>query len=132
MKAIILASFVFILTNAHASFTVTNCSNSDGSVVWETGPRNNSIDLKYANFVAGTLSLNMDQVKIDFKQELVLNEKQFRDCSYSSVRKVYAGKVKIVASELHPDVLRGQFPANKVITEVICTELSGRTHSCPR
>jgi hypothetical protein len=122
MKAFAIVILSLIVSNAQASWMATKCSNSDGSVVWETGHDENVIHLKYANFVAGTLTLAMEQVKVDFSKEITIKQKSIHSCNYAAHTRVYAGKVKITASEKHPYVLQGQFPLNRVETEVICTE----------
>lgn len=111
----------FLVAGAEASWMNTKCSNSDGTVTWEKSHDQNLINLKYANFVEGTLTLEMEQVNVQFSKEFTLKEKVFRNCSVAGSSRVYAGKVKITGSEKHPDVLRSQFPENKVQTEVICT-----------
>jgi hypothetical protein len=130
MKAFAIIVFSLIVSNAHASWMATKCSNSDGTVVWETGHEQNVIHLKYANFVAGTLTLHMEQVNVDLSKEVTIKQKVFRNCSYSSLTRVYVGKVKITASEKHPYVLQGQFPLNRVETEVICTHMVNKLLSC--
>ncbi|MFP5385282.1 MAG: hypothetical protein ACLGHN_04340 [Bacteriovoracia bacterium] len=121
MKAFGLILMSLFLSTAHASWRETKCSNSDGSVNWKHGLDENQINLKYANFVEGTLSLNLEQVNVQLTKQVTLKEVSFRNCQYMGNTRVYAGKVKITGSDKHPDVLRSQFPENKVITEVICT-----------
>lgn len=131
MKIFVSIFLALFLNQSHASYFATQCSNSSGTVYWETGHNSNSISLKYANFVDGTLTLFIDQVKIDFLKEITISEKNFRGCGFSAETKVYAGSVKITAGELNPDVLRGQFPDNKVETEVICTYQLNYPTPCP-
>lgn len=120
MKAFVVILFAVLVSNAHA-WTSTKCSSSDGSALWQVGVDNDYISLKYSNFVEGFLTLEIEQVNIEMTKEVILREKTFRtEQTVGSVR-VYAGSVKITASEKHPDVLRSQFPENKVVTEVICT-----------
>lgn len=123
MKTFGIIVFSLFLTNAHASWLTTKCSNSDGTVTWENGHNQNLINLKYANFVEGTLTLEMEKVNVKFQKDVTLKETAFRSCSAAGTARVYAGKVKITGSEKHPDVLRSQFPENRVQTEVICTTI---------
>lgn len=133
MKALAILLFTFVATNSYASWTGTRCSNSDGSVTWESGDDLNLIKMKYYNFVEGTLTLAIDQVNVEISKEVTVFQKSLRNCDLSSHKRVYAGKVKITASDKNPDVLRGQFPLNKVETEVICTQLvnNERQRECP-
>lgn len=121
MKIFGIMIFSLLLSNAHASWTNTKCSNSDGTVTWQKGYEQNLINLKYANFVEGTLTLEMEKVNVEFQKEITLKERAFRSCAVAGSARVYAGKVMITGSEKHPDVLQGQFPENKVQTEVICS-----------
>lgn len=130
MKALATVLLSLIVSNANASWTAVKCSNSDGSVNWEMGTEVDEINLKYANFVEGTLTLPVEQVSIELKKEITLREKTVRDCNMASTKRVYAGKVKIVGADKTPDVLRSQFPENKVETEVICTKISTTTLPC--
>lgn len=123
MKALSTVLLALFVSNSYA-WTGVKCSNSDGSVNWETGTNEEQINLKYANFVEGTLTLPVDQVSIQFKKEVAIREKTVRDNERVSTKKVFAGNVKIVAADKTPDVLRGQFPENKVETEVICTSIT--------
>lgn len=131
MKALSTVLLALIVSNSYAgSWTAVKCSNSDGTVNWEMGTQVDEINLKYANFVEGTLTLPVEQVSIQLNKEVTLREKTIRDCSMVSTKRVFAGNVKIVAADKHPDVLRGQFPLNKVETEVICTRISTSTLPC--
>jgi hypothetical protein len=130
MKSIALVIFSIFVSNAHAAWTETKCSNSDGSVKWESGVEEEFIHLKYANFVEGTLTLEIEKVNIEFTRQITLKERTFKDCRYKGRGRVFAGKVKIIGSEKHPDVLRGQFPENKVQTEVICTTIESAPSEC--
>ncbi len=120
-----LLSFVFFIfsTHGYAAWTTTNCSNSDGSVKWQSGQEDELIDLKYSNFVEGFLTLNIDQVNIEFKQNTSLRTKKIKNHNMSGTERVYAASIKITASEKHPDILRSQFPKNMIETDVICTTL---------
>ena len=131
MKAFALILISLAISEARASYLVTNCSNSKGTVMWESGTHNNTIDLKYANFVEGTLTLDLDQVQIQFLKQVPVSEKRISECSYKASTKVFASKVKIVAATHNPDVLRGQFPENKIETEVICTQFVANPLPCP-
>ena len=131
MKALATVILALIVSNSYASRTAVKCSNSDGSVNWEIGTsQNDEINLKYANFVEGTLTLPLEQVSIQLNKEVTLREKTLRNCNTVSVKQVFAGNVKIIASNKHPDVLRGQFPLNKVETEVICTRIQTSSVPC--
>jgi hypothetical protein len=130
MKALTTVLLALFVSNTYASFTALKCSNSDGSVNWEMGHDEDQINLKYANFVEGTLTLPIEQVSIQFKKDVTIQQKTFRNCSMAATKRVYAGTVKIVGADKHPDVLRSQFPENKVETEVICTMISNTTLPC--
>lgn len=121
MKAFAAVVFTLFVSNTHASWITTKCSNSDGSVTWEKGYDQSLINMKYANFVEGTLTLQLDKVNIQFMKEVTLKERSFRTCAVAGSARVYAGKVRITGSEKHPEILRSQFPENRVLTEVICT-----------
>lgn len=129
MKALSTVLLALFVSNSYA-WTGVKCSNSDGSVNWETGTDAEAINLKYANFVEGTLTLPVEQVSIQFKKEVTIREKTIRNCEMTSTKKVFAGNVKIVAADKHPDVLRSQFPENKVETEVICTMIKTTELPC--
>lgn len=128
MKAFSTVLLALIVSNSYA-WTGIKCSNSDGTVNWETGTNDEIINLKYANFVEGTLTLPVDHVSIQLKREVLIREKTVRDSERVATKKVYAGNVKIVAADKTPDVLRSQFPENKVETEVICTSITTTTLS---
>lgn len=131
MKALVTVLLSLIVSNSYAeSWTAIKCSNSDGSVIWEKGTQIDEINLKYANFVEGTLTLPVEQVNIQLNKEVTIREKTIRDCNMVSTKRVFAGSVRIVAADKHPDVLRSQFPLNKVETEVICTRISTSTLPC--
>lgn len=129
MKALLAITVTFIALNATA-WTGTKCSNSDGTVNWEVGYEQDLINLKYANFVEGILTLDTEKVNIQFVRDVTLKEKSFRGCGQMSQGRIFAGEVKITASEKTPDVLRSQFPANKVQTAVICTTIVNSAAPC--
>jgi hypothetical protein len=131
MKAFSVLLLSLIVSNAHASSWIeTKCSNSDGSVTWSNGSDEAQISLKYANFVEGTLTLGVDQVNIQITDGVTIKNRSIKECSYVASQKVYAGKVKIIAADKHPDVLRSQFPENKITTEVICTTITHEKRPC--
>lgn len=132
MKALILMS-VFLSTLAHANtpFKAMKCSNSDGTVTWEYGLSEDLINLKYSHFVEGTLTLNLDQVKIKLEQEILVKEKRVQECSFAALSKVFASKVIIKPADKNPYVLQSLFPENKIETEVICTFQINTPRSCP-
>jgi DNA-directed RNA polymerase specialized sigma subunit len=132
MKAFALVLFALTLSNARAeSWVETKCSNSDGTVKWESGVENKDIiHLKYSTFVEGTLSLDVNKVSIQFAKDITLNERSFNTCQTMGKGRVYAAKVKIVAADKHPEVLRNYFPDNKVQTEVICTTIVSEPSDC--
>lgn len=132
MKAFALILLAFSVSQVRAeSWVETKCSNSDGTVKWESGSQDQDlIHLKYSNFVAGTLSLDIKKVSIQFSKDVTLNQRSFNTCQTMGQGRVYAGKVKIVAADKHPDVLRSHFPDNKVQTEVICTTVVSEPSEC--
>ena len=131
MKALAVLIVSLMLSNAHASYMATHCSNARGTVTWESGHDSNTISLKYANFVEGTLTLDLDQVDIEFPNEIIISEKSTSTCEFMSHTRVYAGKVRITAAKDHPNVLRGNFPENMVETEVICSFQMHDSLPCP-
>jgi hypothetical protein len=130
MKAFGVLLLSLIVSNAHVSWNLTKCSNSDGTVTWSHGTDESEINLKYANFVEGTLTLQMEQVLIQMSNVTNLTQKSVKECSYQAHRKAFAAKVKIVASEKNPEVLRGQFPENQIETEVICSTVTYDPQNC--
>lgn len=118
-----LASILILMSFsvAHASWLSTKCSNSDGTVNWIESPNENEINLRYFNFVEGTLTLPLEKVKIKHSTPVPLDQQNYETCQYFGASKVFASKVKVTASASHPEVLRSQFPENKVVTDVICT-----------
>lgn len=131
MKALAVLFVSLMLTSAHASDMTTHCSNANGTVTWETGDDTNKINLKYANFVEGTLTLDLEQVDIEFPKEIIISEKTASTCDFISHQRVYAGKVRITPAVAHPNVLRGNFPENMVETEVICSFQMNDSLPCP-
>lgn len=130
MKTLTMILCSLLISTAHASYQTVRCSNSTGSVTWESGYDDNTIHLKYSNFIEGTLSLPLEKVKIIFDKEVVLKERKIQRCDFSSSYKVFAGAVKIMPADAHPDVLIGHFPDNRVKTEVICTEIMNSDRPC--
>lgn len=132
MKFISLVAFVFLVTNAHAHWKETKCSNSDGSVKWQEGrDEEDLIHLKYSNFIEGTLTLPIHMVSIQKSQEVTLSENTFKECSFQGSRRIMAAQVKIQGSEQNPDILKSHFPENMVQTEVICSTVESTPLPCP-
>lgn len=125
MKIVGILLFTLIAHRAQASWMASKCSNSDASVTWKVGEDDDMIHLKYSNFIEGTLSLEIEKVKIDRLRDVTLQERSFRTADYLGSSRVHAGKVRITASEKFPHVLRSQFPENRIITEVICKTTLG-------
>lgn len=135
MKLFGLMLFVFSLNSAFAqeqNWTIQKCSNSDGTVAWESSHDQNEIRLKYSNFIEGVLNLDLAQVQISHHETKILDDKVAKNCAQEYKRKVFAGKVVITPATTHPEVLLSHFPENKVYTEVICTEISVRDIPCVR
>lgn len=130
MKAVFAILTLIIGFNAHASWMGIKCSNSDGTVKWETGFQEDKVRLKYSNFVEGTLELEPSEVIMSFGKEVVIREKQIKECHYAGMVKVTASRVRISASDKNPEALRSHFPENKVTTEVICTKVVTNTLPC--
>lgn len=130
MKTVTSILLALMISNAHASWIETKCSSSDGSVSWESSDNQNIINLKYANFVEGTLVLDLDQVNIQFLKEHTFTDKTFRSCEHDINRKVFVGQVRIKASNKNPNALRSHFPLNRVETEVICTQIIHNATNC--
>lgn len=130
MKALLAILTLTIGFSAQASWMGIKCSNSDGTVKWETGFQEDKVRLQYSNFIEGTLELGPEQVIMNFGKEVVIREKQIKECQYAGMIKVTASRVRISASDKNPDVLRSYFPENKVVTEVICTKVMTNTLPC--
>lgn len=130
MKSLTLVLFSLLLSNAHAGWVEMKCSNSDGSVRWQKGVDEDLIHLKYSNFIEGTVTFELDKVHIEMKKTVTLREKSFKDCRYEGKGRVFAGKVRIIGSEKHPNILRSYFPENRVQTEVICTTVETIPTEC--
>ncbi len=129
--ALLVLALSLVSTAFARTWVSTNCSNSSGSVKWVSGhPHADKIDLKYTNFVDGTLVLGLEKVNIEFTSEFLLRERAFRACPTSGISRVIVGKVRITGSEKFPDILRSQFPENKVQTEVICTTMETESRDC--
>ena len=69
-------------------------------------------------------------MNIEFVRNVTLTEKRSRTCSALNKGRVYAGLVKITGSEKSPDILRSQFPQNRVQTQVICTTVVSEPLPC--
>jgi hypothetical protein len=131
MKSIILLALA-LSAQAFATDVVLKCSNSDGSVKWESGVADEGIQLEYRNFIQGVLTLNMDQVKIEFLNETLISDKNLKECGYNFRSRVFASEVRISGSTTDPDVLKSYFPMNRVETAVICTMNVRQELRCPR
>ena len=105
---------------------MTNCSSSDGAIRWQEGSAQEGVILKYSNFVEGTLELGREEVNIKLSREITIKDEHFKDEKIEARKKVIVAKAIITASEKFPDVLRSQFPKNKVEGEVICTNVTLR------
>jgi|GEM_PF-5007795 hypothetical protein len=131
MKVFVVFFAALTLSQAQAaSWTQLKCSNSDGSVKWQSGYHEDSMELKYSNFVEGTLTLDMDQINVAFIKSTTLKQKLFKTCHRSVQGHVFASEVKITASEKHPYILKSHFPENQVQAEVICTKITTVEHAC--
>lgn len=132
MKALI----VLFLMSAFSSYADVNyktlkCSNSDGTVKWESGVNEDLIHLSYSHFVEGVLTLELDQVNIDLEHEILVQEKSIKECTYAALHRVFASKVKITPSDKNPNVMQSLFPENIVETEVICSLHLNTPRFCP-
>lgn len=132
MKALVVVLMSFFLSQSQAAtYKSIKCSNSDGTVIWESGRSEDLIHLKYAHFVEGTLTLELDQVQIELEKEILVQEKSIKECTFAALSRVFASKVTITAADKNPYVLSSLFPENKVETEVICTFQMNTPRSCP-
>lgn len=124
MKFVIGLLTLASLTSAHASYFATHCSNSKGSVKWETGHNSNTLTLE-------NKKIPFYEVQVKFLTEHVVNEERIHECGYAAYTKVFAGKIEITPAENHPDVLDFLGENKKIETEVICTtHVNGRA-PCP-
>ena len=120
----LLAVFLFYMTHASAGdSTVTSCSSSDGAIKWQEGSAHEGVLLRYSNFVEGTLELEREEVNIELSNLITFKEEHFKNEKIRARKKVIVARAMITASEKFPDVLRSQFPENKVVGEVICTNV---------
>jgi hypothetical protein len=119
-----IAVFIIFISYSFAeSSMTTSCSSSDGAIRWQLGSADERVDLQYSNFIEGTLELEVEDVSIDLINEITFSEEEFKEEDIFALKKVTVARALITASEKHPDVLKGQFPQNKVEGEVICTRI---------
>lgn len=130
LLSIALLVFSFGAMAQQKDWSVQKCSNSDGSVMWESTHEAQEIRLKYSNFIEGILELDLSQVSIRHSETKILDDKIAKSCTHEHKRKVYASKVLIVPAATHPEILSNHFPENKIYTEVICTEVSLKHVDC--
>jgi hypothetical protein len=121
MKAIAITVFSLLFSYAQASTFSTYCSNSSGSVFWDTGHASNSITLKYYTHEENKLTLPLNEVHIQFENQITLEENEVKECGFYSKTKVYAGKVIITESETSPNSLMNILNERVIKTDVICT-----------
>jgi hypothetical protein len=121
MKAIAITVFSLLFSYAQASTFSTYCSNSSGSVFWETGHTSNTITFKYYTNEENRLTLPIHEVHIQFENEKILEENEVKECGFYSKTKVYAGKVIISESETSPNSLINTLNERVIKTDVICT-----------
>lgn len=120
------AVLLFFLAQAQAVDFRTSCSSSDGAIRWEEGSAQEGILLKYSNFVEGTLELELHEVNIELSKVITFKEEFFKDERIAAKKRVTVARAIITASDKFPEILRSQFPRNKVEGEVICTSLTLR------
>lgn len=131
MRITLLALSLIALNTAHASYYATHCSNSTGSVRWETGHNSNTMFIKhYDNEGEVTKKVPFSNVEVKIEKEVVLKEERERRCGYAGYTKVYAGKAIITPAVDYPEALDFLGERKKLETEVICThQMNGRS-SC--
>lgn len=130
LLSVVLLMFSFGAMAQQKDWSVIRCSNSDGSVMWESAHETQEIRLKYSNFIEGILELDLSQVNIRFSDTKILDDKVAKSCTHEHKRKVFASKALIVPASSHPEILLNHFPENRVYTEVICTEISLKHVDC--
>lgn len=116
---------------SHASYYATHCSNSTGSIKWETGHNSNTITFKNYGSDGTDVSLSYYNVSIKMGSEHVLRNENIRRCGYAAFTRVYAGKAVITPAEDHPEALDFLGTDQKLETEVICTHHMNSRAPCP-
>lgn len=130
LLSVVFFAFSFAAMAQQTDWSVQKCSNSDGSVMWESTHDLHEIRLKYSNFIEGVLELDLNKVNIKHFETKILDDKVAKSCTHEHKRKVYASKVLISSALTHPEILLSHFPDNKIHTEVICTEVSLKHLDC--
>ncbi len=114
---------------AFASYYATHCSNAYGTIQWRTGHNDNML-VKKENGEDKTISVN--QLKIEFQNEVVLKEVTHQDCKVSpiySYTKTWAATVLITPAQPMPET---EVTFNKLIQdEVICRMDRNSRMYCP-
>ncbi len=132
MKFFVLLILTTFFPLAHASYFATSCSNSSGSVLWESGQIANHIQFQYYSPRGQVIAtLPMFQVTIDFKEKLTIKNEEIRKCGLISITQVYIGKILILPAPEYPDALNFLNSDNQVQTEVICTYRMNSMAPCP-
>lgn len=132
MKLLALLISVIALNTAQASYYATHCSNSTGSVKWETGHNSNSINIQhYDSEGAQIKNIPFHNVDVKMEKEIVIKEERDRRCGYAGYTKIYAGKVVITPAADFPDALDFLGDDKPLKTEVICTHHMNGRAPCP-
>lgn len=128
-------TFIFVLlfvSGAKASYFATTCSNSSGSVRWESGQMRNEAEFQY--YVSGETTVKkvpLHYLDLKFNDEQTIEENNVQNCNYVSAHKVWVAKMVITPTTEHPDSLAFLNTDNKVETTVICTYNMNSRAACP-
>jgi hypothetical protein len=120
MKVIAIILFALFISRADASYFATFCSNSTGSVSWESGHTSNLLKLKTYTDTEESRYIPLHLVKIEYLNEILLDEKIVRECSFFSKTRIYASRVRLSGKALE-----------ETETEVICSFHIHSLRPCP-
>lgn len=121
MKYLLIMASVFMMGSANASYMATHCSNSTGSVKWETGHNSNSATLTYYEDEPKEKVVPFYELNTQLTDEAVIFEERKNTCQYASYTRIFSAKVAITASEENPTALDFLSGEKKIDTYVICT-----------
>jgi hypothetical protein len=127
MKILLITLTALFVSQVHASYFATRCSNASASIKWESGHNSNSLTVRYYADVEKEEVITLNMVDIQEGKRVVLKEESVCRNGMFSRTKVYAMSVNIKADENFPNAL--DFYGQKAIkTEVICKHhMNGRS-----
>jgi hypothetical protein len=128
MKHLIALFFLFSL-NAEASYFANHCSDSYGSVRWETGHNSNQLFYKIGEEVVKKVDFHKLEVKFD--KEMVVREVNIHRCGFMSRTKVTVATAIITPANEFPNALDFLDGEKKIEAEVLCTNHMNSRAPCP-